>query len=175
MSPLLLGSFAYALWIEAAGALFFHAALTSWSQIFDASSVLCVWAVVIVSCLFRLRLLARELLTWAVAAGTVCAFGVRVFFTEHIETTGLICLVSTLAMEAWLVRKRTRNSGPRWFLIAALACLASSFVFWGGALPGGFLCGVGVGHALWHIAAACAVGLFALHASSDPILGSPLP
>lgn len=161
--PLLI-AFSYALWIQAAGAFFFHGALTQWSRVFDASSVLCVWGVVVLSSLLRLGLLKKRFLLGGIVASNIFAFIYRGVFEFSIDVVGLLCLISTLIMEVILSRRRERVS---FLLYASLGLLALSMFFWNTCKPGGLLCGIVPGHAIWHLGMGGSVTLFGLHAARD--------
>jgi len=160
-------AFSYALWVQGTGALFFHASLSQWSRLVDASSVLCVWGVVVTSCLIRLGMLPARFLKQCVALTTVLAFAYHGWLGLPIDPVGLTCLLSTVGMEFVLARRRKR---PSWPLRGSLICLAVSMFLWQSTHPQGFLCGVLPGHALWHFGMSFTVFLFGLHAITSSVV-----
>lgn len=162
-----LSVFAYALWIEGTGALYYHASLVEWAAIIDGSSVLTIWGAIISTSLFRLFRFSPSVLVLCVALLLLAAVIYRVGQDLPVEIAGFFMMLTTLTLEPVILR-RHRNPGPAWKLRIALGALVASAAVWGLALPGGALCEAGIPfHAVWHILAGLAVTFFGLHAAES--------
>jgi hypothetical protein len=156
-------AFSYALWIQASGAFYFHGSLLEWTRIFDAGSVLCVWGTVMTTSVIRMGFLHNKYLAHGIVLTSTFAFTYRAV-GGNIDWVGSACLLVALVFEATMAW-RCRKVSP--LLFGAFVSLIVSLVFWNLAKPGGTLCGVFPGHALWHLGMGCTVGLLALHAARD--------
>lgn len=161
-----LAAFAYAAWMEATGALFYHASLLTWTSVLDGASVLGIWGVIFSTSLLRgLDLSGRRLLALVVITSAFALFYRAAMFTV-IEWPGLTYLGCTLLLEAYLLRTGPRPLHLFGLRLALLALLASTLA-WSLALPTSGYCMVFPGHALWHVTASLAVASFGLHAAHD--------
>lgn len=155
-------AFGYALWVQAGGALFFHGTLTEWSRALDTSTVLMVHGVIVTTSLIRLRILKETFLVPGVLVSTCFAVVYSGLLRLPLDPVGLASLLTTLFIELRLYKQAAR---PR-LLHVALVGLVLSMTFWATTHPGGILCDVLPGHALWHIGMGITVACFGLHAAA---------
>lgn len=156
--------FAYGMWAQAAGAMYFHGSLTQWTRLFDKTSVLIVWGAILCTSLLRLGWIGLRELPLAVAASSALATVYIVGFGLDLNLGGLASLASFLAAEAVLRRREQR--GSPWLFRLTLAAFVASLLAWALSIPGSPVCESAFpSHALWHLSVGVAVFSLALHAS----------
>ncbi len=158
--------FSYALWVQAAGAMFFHGALTAWSQSADRTSILMVWGAILCTSLVRLGVLSVARLPLAVGATSAAALLYVVGLGLDVNVGGLTCLGTFFALEILLATRPGRPASPVYFR-AAVGLFVVSLLAWAMSIPGSPLCDAPVSpHAVWHLAVGGAVTCLARHAAS---------
>jgi len=160
-------TFAYALWLQATGALLYHASLVEWAAIVDGASVLAIWGALLSTSLFRVGGGSPRTLADAVAGFGIAAGAYRACIHPDIETPAFGLMLATLSLEPVATWRRPKPRRLGW-LAGALVCFGASVVVWSLARPGAALCELAFPfHALWHVLAGLAITAFGLHAATD--------
>jgi len=159
--------FAYALWLQATGALLYHASLMGWASVIDGASVLAIWGALASTSLVRLMRWPTRVLWILVPVSLAFAFVYRLGIHPKIETPGLVLMLITLGLEPVILGRQRAPRRLRELALGFAAFLGSALV-WNLSLPGRPWCEAAFPwHAAWHILAGVAVLCFGLHAAEN--------
>lgn len=159
-------AFPLTLVFQGLGALAFHASLTAWGGVVDASSMFAVVGLLVAINLFRAgKLNAGQLgALWAgISLGGLTLGWVA---PEVVSPVMFVFVISVLGTEVWLAR-HGRTPSPLFFRLGIWIFLSGVAVWFASAIEGTPLCdpaSLWQGHAYWHVTSAIAVGLFWVHA-----------